>query len=519
MTQRHFMPSEMRVFGEVFQALMASLPQEIGCGPRMAMVAIAAFEGRFIDGYAAPSVAAIAREAGMSVRSVQNHLNTLHRLERVATIPNFGKTSTYATNFPEKPPPFARRSAKSAPPADSADDHKPAQQGSQTETAKAKAAAAQSPNPPSQNEPNPQRKLRLVPSPPAADTPPPQDDRLLSKRIERVLTENQQAPASQSRRGSTTVQTSGADETSGALLASAVDEGQCSTDPRIDSDSRSRLKVPARSSSAAPSAETAHRKEGPTWNQPSGCAKAGGGTAFGEGPALADPLIREASFSRDSAGRGVVTSLGIPASPDSPTDTRPKGPSEVKGRILELVPKPTENGSTDARSCVRTPRVKPSEAPLDLRDSSPPLMSRKLRAALYSLPEGRACYAMLERRVDSADDARKIARRVVQYGRKLRSQGRELDSALRFACLVLQDVRDYRDLLKEAAAAERHDGPIDPDEGIFGKPVGHPRKAQPKPRETFKRTADGSPAAASEPRKPVSPAMRDLFSKFVPTDG
>jgi hypothetical protein len=119
------------------------------------------------------------------------------------------------------------------------------------------------------------------------------------------MTEHEQAPASPGRRGSTTVQS--ADDPTCPSPASEVAEQQCSTDPRSESDSRSRLKVPARSSTATPSAEAAHRKEGSECNQPSGCAKAGGGTAFGEGPALADPLIREASSSRASAGRGVVT--------------------------------------------------------------------------------------------------------------------------------------------------------------------------------------------------------------------
>lgn len=85
------------------------------------------------------------------------------------------------------------------------------------------------------------------------------------------MTEHEQAPASRSRRGSTTVESADAAEASCTLLASAVDAEQCRTDLRSNNDSRSRLKVPARSSSAAPHAEAAHRKEGPTWHQPSGC--------------------------------------------------------------------------------------------------------------------------------------------------------------------------------------------------------------------------------------------------------
>ncbi len=122
------------------------------------------------------------------------------------------------------------------------------------------------------------------------------------------MTEDEQAPASPGRPGSTPMQSADAVETAGALPARAVDDEQCDTDPRSNRDPRSRLKVPARASSAVPCAEARTAKEDAPCDQPSGCEKLGGGTAFGEGNQFrVDPVNREASSSRDSAGRGVVT--------------------------------------------------------------------------------------------------------------------------------------------------------------------------------------------------------------------
>lgn len=139
-----FLPEHMRIYAEVHFALMASLPEDAATGTRMLLATVAAFEGRFIDSESAPSVRTLGRFAGMSsARTVEKHLDILHELERVATIPHYGRTSTYVTNFPQKPSLMRRSCAKSAASAEPAHDQRvPEEEEEKEEQKEIKAAAS-----------------------------------------------------------------------------------------------------------------------------------------------------------------------------------------------------------------------------------------------------------------------------------------------------------------------------------------------------------------------------------------
>jgi hypothetical protein len=138
-----FLPEHMRIYAEVHFALMASLPEDAATGTRMLLATVAAFEGRFIDTESSPSVHTLGRFAGMSSpRTVEKHLDILHELERVATIPNYGRTSTYATNFPQKPSLMRRGCAKSAASAEPAHDQRVPEEEGREEEKESKAAAS-----------------------------------------------------------------------------------------------------------------------------------------------------------------------------------------------------------------------------------------------------------------------------------------------------------------------------------------------------------------------------------------
>lgn len=349
---RHFMPSEMKAFGEIFFALMASLPEDTKAGARIVLATIAAFEGRFFDGTAAPAVATIGRVCGMAVRTVHGHLDALHELERVATIPHCSRTSEYIACFPEKPPPFVR-SAKTAPPAESAHDQKTCVDG---------------------------------------------------------------------------------------------------------------------------------EKEGKEYNQSS--SPTGG---VGQG----DPADRIEQAFR-SALEDLANRLEEPPAPV---------PAPRKG--VELRPK-TRDAEREPR---RRPssRVPPRQPPdLDLRRRNSPMLSPELKAALYALPDGRACGSMLVRRKLTGDESIRVVRRILQYDQKLKQQGKRLESAVSFGCLVLNDIVEAS-ILQEAA---RHDGPVDPDADVRTAP--HVRQPVPKP-------APRPPPRVVMTVRSTRPAADNPFMKYVPS--
>lgn len=120
-------PEEVRAYARVHFALMESLGDGAKAGERATAAALLAYEGRFYDGEAFPSIAAVGRLAGLSERAVQGHVDALIDKARLDMTPRLGRSSVYRLRFPGKPDWKRMRRARhtpaeTAPPAEAAHD-------------------------------------------------------------------------------------------------------------------------------------------------------------------------------------------------------------------------------------------------------------------------------------------------------------------------------------------------------------------------------------------------------------
>jgi hypothetical protein len=126
------LPEELRAFSRVFFTLMASL-EGAKFGERIAAAALLAYEGRFLEGEAYPSVATLGQLAGLSERAMQGHLNRLLDRRRLLLELRRGRSSVYRMALPGKPSlaplrkagSSAHAGAESAPRAKAAADLRP----------------------------------------------------------------------------------------------------------------------------------------------------------------------------------------------------------------------------------------------------------------------------------------------------------------------------------------------------------------------------------------------------------
>lgn len=100
-------------------------------GEFAAALALLAYEGRYLDGDAFPSVASLAALAGLSERAMQGKLNALLARRRLTITLRRGRSSVYRMTMPGKPnlaplrkASAARAPAESAPPAQPAPDQR-----------------------------------------------------------------------------------------------------------------------------------------------------------------------------------------------------------------------------------------------------------------------------------------------------------------------------------------------------------------------------------------------------------
>lgn len=179
-----------------------------------------------------------------------------------------------------------------------------------------------------------------------------------------------------------------------------------------------------------------------------------------------------------------------------------------------VIPPPVETPARQARDRV-PPRPPPKPGP-GLCGRKPPALSRELERALYALPGGRACGAMLSRRVPIAFHPW-VASKVLEAAARLAKRGQKLENAEHMGLrIVRDDLDDHRRDLAERENAEDHDEPFDPDisfdpDTMLGPtPWGEPPpeidtrttgRPQPPPATTL-RTRDTVPYTPRDRTKP-----------------